>query len=428
MSNKSLRIIFILAVSCTIMVIVTQFFWIKKAVELENNIFKSSVTIALKNVAVQLLNMNKNNSSVDSIVTRVEDKYYTVQVNDKIDTIVLKHLVKRELLAQQIKTDFKVSVFDCESSNMIYSEYISDTKSEEQVDIPLPKEYSKNTKANNYFGVYFPSLRSYLTKEMSNWIISSLVLVLFLFILAYAIFIIFRQKRLSEIQKDFVNNMTHEFKTPLATIKISSEVLKNPNIINNPERLLNYATIINNETIHLTHQVERVLQMAKSGKDIIQLNKEHVELKPLLIESTEKTYKPLVRSRGGDIRVECNDEHLTVFADRLHLKNVISNVLDNAIKYCTKNPIITISATETDENIVICITDNGIGISKENLKNIFNKFYRIPTGNLHDVKGFGLGLNYVKLICKSHGGDIKVTSELDKGSEFCIFIPKKVKS
>ena len=126
--------------------------------------------------------------------------------------------------------------------------------------------------------------------------------------------------------------------------------------------------------------------------------------------------------------MECNDEHLTVFADRLHLKNVISNVLDNAIKYCTKNPIITISATETDENIVICITDNGIGISKENLKNIFNKFYRIPTGNLHDVKGFGLGLNYVKLICKSHGGDIKVTSELDKGSEFCIFIPKKVKS
>lgn len=428
MSNKSLRIIFILAVLCTVLVIVTQFFWLKKAVEQENSIFKSSVTIALKNVAVQLLNMNKNNSSVDSIVTRVEDKYYTVQVNDKIDTTVLKHLIRRELLAQQIKTDFKVSVFDCESSNMIYSEYVSDTKADENSDIPMPKEYLKNIKGNNYFGVYFPSLKSYLTKEMFSWIISSLVLVLFLFILAYAIFIIFRQKRLSEIQKDFVNNMTHEFKTPLATIKISSEVLKNPNIVNNPERLLNYATIINNETIHLTHQVERVLQMAKSGKDIIQLNKENVEVKPLLHETIEKTYKPLVRSRGGDIQIECANDNLYVYADKLHLKNVISNILDNAIKYCTKKPVITLSARETEDSIVIAIKDNGIGISKENLKNIFNKFYRIPTGNLHDVKGFGLGLNYVKLICKSHGGNIKVNSELDKGSEFCIFIPKKIKN
>ena len=339
----------------------------------------------------------------------------------------MKHLIRRELLAQQIKTDFKVSVFDCESSNMIYSEYVSDTKADENIDIPLPKEYLHNIKGNNYFGVYFPSLKSYLTKEMFNWIISSIVLVLFLFILAYAIFIIFRQKRLSEIQKDFVNNMTHEFKTPLATIKISSEVLKNPNIVNNPERLLNYATIINNETIHLTHQVERVLQMAKSGKDIIQLNKENVEVKPLLLETIEKTYKPLVRSRGGDIKIECTKDDLYVYADKLHLKNVISNVLDNAIKYCTKKPIITLSASETEDSIVIAIKDNGIGISKENIKNIFNKFYRIPTGNLHDVKGFGLGLNYVKLICKSHGGDIKVNSELDKGSEFCIFIPKNNK-
>lgn len=409
------------------MVIVTQFFWLKKAIELEDNIFKSSVTIALKNVAVQLLRMNQNNSSVDSIVTRVDEKYYTVQVNDKIDTVVLKHLIKRELLAQQIKTDFKVSVYDCESSNMIYSEYVTDTKSYENVDITLPQEYSKNKKGNNYFGVYFPTLRQYLTKEMINWIISSIVLVLFLFILAYAIFIIFKQKRLSEIQKDFVNNMTHEFKTPLATIKISSEVLKNPNIVNNPERLLNYATIISNETIHLTHQVERVLQMAKSGKDILQLKKEDIELYPLLLETIDKTYKPLVRSRGGNITIECSNVNLHVYADRLHIKNVVSNILDNAIKYCIQNPVISITAIEIDESIMICIKDNGIGIAKDNLKNIFNKFYRIPTGNLHDVKGFGLGLNYVKLICNSHGGDIKVNSELGKGSEFCIFIPKNVK-
>jgi len=424
MSNKTLRIIFILAVLCTVMVIVNQFFLLKKAVDLEKKIFNSHVTIALKNVAVQLLKMNQNTSTVDSIVTQVDDKYYTVQINDKIDTIVLKHLLRRELIAQQIKTDYKISVFDCENSNMIYSEYISMNNSEIE-DIPLPSVYSKNSKGNNYFGVYFPLLKDFLTREMSNWIISSLVLVLFLIILAYAIFIIFRQKRLSEIQKDFVNNMTHEFKTPLATIKISSEVLKNPNIVNNPERLLNYATIINNETIHLTNQVERVLQMAKSGKDVVQLNKEEFDLKPLIDETIEKTYKVLVRSRGGDIKCNFEPKNIIIFADKLHFKNVISNLLDNAIKYCNHKPQITINCIEQKDGISISITDNGIGIPKDSLKLIFNKFYRIPTGNLHNVKGFGLGLNYVKLICKLHGGDIKVSSELDKGSEFCIFIPKK---
>lgn len=423
MSNKSLRVIFVLAVLCTVMVIITQFFWIKKAIDLEKNIFNSHVTIALKNVAVQLLKMNNNTSPVDSIVTQVEDKYYTVQINDKIDTTVLKHLLSRELLAQQIKTDYKISVFDCENSNMIYSEDVSLSKTELE-DFNLPTAYSKNTKGNNYFGVYFPLLKNFLTKEMTSWIISSLVLVLFLFILAYAIFIIFRQKRLSEIQKDFVNNMTHEFKTPLATIKISSEVLKNPNIINNPERLLNYATIINNETIHLTNQVERVLHMAKSGKDVVQLNIEKFELEPLINDIIDKTYKPLVRSRGGDIIMSFSDHSMSLDADKLHIKNVISNLLDNAIKYCKDNPNILITCSDVKDGISISIKDNGIGISKENLKLIFNKFYRIPTGNLHDVKGFGLGLNYVKLICKLHHGDIKVSSELGKGSEFCIFIPK----
>jgi two-component system phosphate regulon sensor histidine kinase PhoR len=299
--------------------------------------------------------------------------------------------------------------------------------SAEKDDELIPKKFPKNLKHNNYFAIHFPNLDRLLTNEMIGWGLSSLVLFLFLLILAYVIFSIFRQKRLSEIQKDFVNNMTHEFKTPLATIKISSEVLKNPNIVHNPERLLNYATIINNETIHLTNQVERVLQMAKSGKEVIALNIENVELEPMLQEIIEKTYKPLLRSRGGDIRVNMITKNIFLNVDKLHIKNVIGNILDNAIKYCKLKPSIVISCKEEKDRISICIKDNGIGISKENLPHVFDKFYRIPTGNLHDVKGFGLGLNYVKLICRQHGGDIKVLSELEKGSEFCIFIPKKIK-
>jgi two-component system phosphate regulon sensor histidine kinase PhoR len=222
--------------------------------------------------------------------------------------------------------------------------------------------------------------------------------------------------------------MTHEFKTPLATIKLSSEVLKNPNIINNPARLLNYATIINTETEHLTNQVERVLQMAKSGKDVMKLNKEEVELEFLMDEIIDKTYKPLLRSRGGDIIVSMLKENISFTVDKMHIKNVINNLLENAIKYCNNIPIINVTCDENQGMVTICIKDNGIGISNENMKYIFDKFFRVSTGNLHDVKGFGLGLNYVKLICKQHGGEIKVSSELEKGSEFCIFIPKYHKS
>jgi two-component system phosphate regulon sensor histidine kinase PhoR len=407
--------------------IITQYVWIKKAYELEKNIFHTHATIALKNVAYYILKANNNTSPVDSIVTRVQSNYYTVQINDKIDSVVLVNLLKRELLAQQIKTDVEFSVYDCESEQIKYSGFISQNQHATK-DESILSDFPKSKKQHNYFGVLFPKLNTYLTKEMTNWFLSSLVLVLFLIILAYAVFIIFRQKRLSEIQKDFVNNMTHEFKTPLATIKISSEVLKNPNIINNPERLLNYATIINNETTHLTNQVERVLQMAKSGKDTIQLKREWVSFKPLLDTMLDKTYRPLVRSRGGDITIDIKPEDIQLYVDELHFKNVIGNLLDNAIKYCRLAPNISISCAEVTDGIEIKICDNGIGISKENLPHIFDKFYRIPTGNLHDVKGFGLGLNYVKLICRQHGGSIKVSSDLDKGSEFTIFIPKFQKS
>ncbi|KXK43791.1 MAG: integral membrane sensor signal transduction histidine kinase [Bacteroidetes bacterium OLB11] len=343
----------------------------------------------------------------------MEDNFFTVRVNDRIDTNVLEALLKRELLNQQLKTDFEYFVYDCESDSVKHQKYVglSSNKLEETPTIiPLeakPIKVPKSLKGNNYFAVHFTNLDQFLNYEMINWGVSSFILLLFLLILSYAVFTIFKQKKLSEIQKDFVNNMTHEFKTPLATIKLSSDVLKNPNIINNPERLFNYATIINNETIHLTNQVERVLQMAKGNKQAIKLNKEMVVLNQFLNEIIDKTYRPLIRSKGGKIELKYSTDNIETKIDKLHFKNVIGNLLDNALKYCKEIPEITISCMEGKKMIEVSIVDNGIGVSKENLKKIFDKFYRVPTGNLHDVKGFGLGLNYVKTICNLHGGKIK---------------------
>jgi two-component system phosphate regulon sensor histidine kinase PhoR len=405
--------------------IAVQFYWIQKAYSQEKSIFDSNVRIALMRVAQNILTMNQNQSPIMDIVHKENEHYYTVQINDHIDPVALESLLKRELPVQNIKTDFEFGIYDCASDTMQHHEYVnmqgdpSDTEDIRELSI-----FPKKSKDNYYFGVHFPNINTFLSGKMLNWIISTFVLTLFLIILAYAIFIIFKQKRLSEIQKDFVNNMTHEFKTPLATIKISSEVLKNPKIVNNPQRLLNYATIIANETEHLTNQVERVLQMAKSQKDNIELKKELIHLPLLINELLDKTYKPLVRSRGGDIFVKYSEENMSITADALHFKNVLGNLLDNAIKYCKVTPLINLNFEEKNNGTYIIVKDNGIGILPVDLKHIFDKFFRISTGNLHDVKGFGLGLNYVKLICKQHGGNITVKSEFGKGSEFCIFIPK----
>lgn len=423
MSNRLLRTIFLLGVICAILMFITQFYWIKKAYELENKIFDTQVKNALQDVAGSILRSNNNFSPTTNIVTKENEKHFIVQINDVIDPVSLENLLIRELKNQNISTDFVYGIYNCESDSIQHTKYVSLEQDTTAENLELIKKFPTKLRENNYFGVLFPNRTKFLIGEMSNWLISTLVMLFILIILAYNIFIIFKQKRLSEIQKDFVNNMTHEFKTPLATIKISAEVLKNPAIIKNPQRLLNYATIISNETAHLTQQVERVLQMAKSTKDKIELNRENVNLVEIINSIVEKT-KPLLRLKGGDIQATYFQDNIELKVDALHFKNAISNLIENGVKYSKNAPMIDINVAVEKNMIKISVKDNGIGISEENLKHIFERFYRVPTGNLHDVKGFGLGLNYVRLICEQHGGKISVSSELEKGSEFSIFIPK----
>jgi len=404
--------------------IATQIYWVKEAYDVRRGIFNSKVQEALNHVAGSILRSNENFSPSENLVEREENNFYTVLIGDDIDSTSLQHLLVRELSGEGIESDFEYGIYSCDANKIKYSRYVFMDEEKRGLTKAVITPFPKNSKENNYFGVFFPKRNFFFSDGMLRWVISSALLFATLLLLGSLIFIIFRQRRLSEIQKNFVNNMTHEFKTPLATIKISSEVLKNPNIVNNPQRLLNYATIVSNETAHLTQQVERVLQMAKSTKGSIQLNKEEIHLPSMMLELTDKTYSPLVRSRGGELEVSYYMEDIVLIADKLHLKNAISNLLDNAIKYCKTAPKIYVDITEQKNMIRIAVKDNGIGISQENVKNVFKKFFRVPTGNIHDVKGFGLGLNYVRLICLEHGGNITVESELGKGSEFCIFIPK----
>jgi two-component system phosphate regulon sensor histidine kinase PhoR len=262
---------------------------------------------------------------------------------------------------------------------------------------------------------------------MTIWIFSSVVLLIAVFFFAYTVLVILRQRRLVESQKDFINNMAHELKTPLATITISAETLSNPDILSQPARLQAYTSIIKNETERLRNQVDKLLQMARIERDKIVLHLEELDLHALLREVIPNLSLKL-EDRSGMLYYHLNATDHIIMADKVHLTNIIYTLLDNAIKYSNDHPVIEVITRNENGNLFLAIRDNGIGIAKEYREKIFEKFYRIPTGNIHDVKGFGLGLHYLKMVVNAHKWNLQLDSVVGKGSTFTIMIPHEVKT
>jgi two-component system, OmpR family, phosphate regulon sensor histidine kinase PhoR len=415
-SRNTLRIIIILAAVSIVGITTTQIYWVRKAFDLKENQFNRDVTAALAQVSSKILEINKTPSPANNPVTQLTSNYFVVLVNGPIDNNLLEFLLLTEFEKRRITADFEYGVFDCIDKCMVGGNYTSPGKIATHVNFTELPAWKND---GYYFGVQFPMVEATLISQMGIWGFSSIVLLIVIFFFVYTLFVILKQKRLSEIQKDFINNMTHEFKTPLSTIAISTSVLKDPSIIQTPERLLNYATIIENENQRLQQQVERVLQMARLETEDLGLKKEKHDLHQLIKEAASNN---LLTSKAS-ITLLLEAEQTEVKVDKLHMINVIFNLLDNAIKYNLNVPAITIRTFDSEENICMEITDNGIGISVEEQKKIFHRFYRISTGNLHDVKGFGLGLSYVKLIIESHKGKISLTSDSTHGSCFLIELP-----
>ncbi|HEY6437569.1 MAG TPA: HAMP domain-containing sensor histidine kinase, partial [Ignavibacteriaceae bacterium] len=239
--------------------------------------------------------------------------------------------------------------------------------------------------------------------------------------LTISLFYFYKQKFLVEIQKDFVNNFTHEFKTPLAVMRIASDVLSQPSIAQQRERMEKYTNIISHETEHLQNQVERLLKMAVSDQKELRVEMESFPVKDLIDQAVSKL-QPLMEASGAKVEIKIKDDDIFVRADKTHLELAIVNLIENGIKY-SLNPVIVIEAGGTATESYIAIKDNGVGIDKKYYKNIFKKFYRVPTGDVHNVKGFGLGLNFVKKIIDAHNGKIVVNSVPGIGTEFKIILP-----
>jgi two-component system phosphate regulon sensor histidine kinase PhoR len=421
-SRLTFRIVIALAVISITGITITQIYWVRKAFDLKANQFNADVNRALENVASRIHDINKTPIPANSLVDQESSNYFTVMVNGPIDSNLLGFLLKNEFDRSNITADYEFGVYDCSKQCMTGGNYISPTKNKIP---PSLSELPALKMDGYYFGVRFPQIEANLISQMGIWGFSSVVMLVVIFFFAYTLFVILKQRRLSEVQKDFINNMTHEFKTPLSTIAISTGVLKDPSIIQAPERLINYATIIENETNRLKQQVERVLQMARLEKNNLTLKRETTDLHELISESVKNNTVAL-QKKSGKFELCLNSENSLVNIDKLHFSNVLYNLMDNAIKYCTIAPTITITTSSSHHQFTLDVKDNGIGISEDNLKKIFHRFYRVPTGNLHDVKGFGLGLNYVKLVVESHGGKIMVNSKMGSGSTFTILLPQPI--
>jgi two-component system phosphate regulon sensor histidine kinase PhoR len=429
MKRHAIRLVIILATVSLGGIILIQIFWFEKAFRMQETQLNQRIHLALQGAAEKILMYNDNPSTLVNPVNQISSNYYVVMVNDVIDARVLELYLKTEFQFRSIKMDFEYGIYDCATEKMIYGNYIKMNRNPDELearsDSLQPTVLPILSKDNYYFGVYFPTRQSYLLGELDIWVFSSVILLVVVVFFAYTIFIILRQKRLSEVQRDFINNMTHEFKTPLATISISSEVLMKPNIIENPERLLNYATIIQTESKRLKNQVERVLQMATMEKEDLKLNKEVIDLHELIRKVVVNT-EVMLKQVNGMLKTIFTPQSLIISADKLHLTNMIYNLIDNAIKYSKDAPEITIYTFEKRGGVEISIEDKGIGIEPEARRHIFQKFYRVPKGDVYDVKGFGLGLSYVRLMAEAHRGLVRVESELGKGSRFTIYLPKDI--
>ncbi|MDG2330004.1 MAG: HAMP domain-containing sensor histidine kinase [Flavobacteriales bacterium] len=440
MKQKSIRLVIWLATIALLAVIIMQFFWInksiqtqnqtidiqKKNIEIENQQFENRVNISLTNVRDKLLLLNDEAAGfyLDP-VKQITKNYFVVSFYDTLSHELLENFLISEFQQRHIQESFEYGIYDCFSDSIIYDKYVGLSKNTKISD-NISANQQKWDHDGHYFGVYFPdrieSAPSKASEISYSLAITSIIIILIVAIFTYAISIILRQKKLSVMRNDFINNMTHELKTPISTIHISSDVLLRTDIHKDPERIKRYAKIIKAENNRLEGQVEKVLQLAKLEKGEIQLNKSIINIHTV-IKNIAETFEISIQDRKGKLHFELNAEHVEIEADPLHITNVIATILDNANKYSPEEPEISINTLSDKEKVIISIQDNGKGIKAEDLKHVFEKFYRVPTGNIHDVKGFGLGLFYVKSILKSHNGHITASSEPNIGSTFTITLP-----
>ncbi len=371
-------------------------------------------------------------------------RYNPPDISERIDPKKLTQFIKEELENRRIDLPYQYGVIQASDTSFIIinGNYVVGNMDESEashVDNPQSRNLFNSKyqvalyrsdvhNSPGWLKLHFPNKKGWLWYSLLPTMLAAILFTsLILFCFSYTIHVILRQKKVSEMKTDFINNMTHEFKTPIATISLAADSIASPKVITDESKINRFIGIIKQENKRMLQQVEKVLQMAQIDKKDFQLKIADVDLHELIRQAVDHLSLQ-VHQRDGKINTHLEAAHPVVQGDQIHLSNVIHNLLDNANKYSDTAPDIAISTFNLNGGIQIDIEDKGIGVTKEDQKHIFDKFYRVHTGNLHDVKGFGLGLSYVKAITSAHEGSIDVKSELGKGSKFSIYLPLRQKN
>ncbi|MBT8190266.1 MAG: HAMP domain-containing histidine kinase [Saprospiraceae bacterium] len=468
MNKKIIWAIIILMSAALFGIAVTQFVWIKAQVDLDEKNFDDKVVMAMNKVKSRLQKdtetkdfvtnywkpqnrtstLSSENAKLISNILLKDQNYLqfadilrTIDPEGMLENIDKENLdryIKEELEDQGISLKYDYGVYSNRHNDFVIRNgnfavqvegnsspaYVGATRGlyDSKYKVQL---FNDEESLTGYLKIFFPSKRSWLWASVLPSMLSSLLFTtLILFCFAYTIFIIFRQKKVSEMKTDFINNMTHEFKTPIATISLATDSITNSSVINDVNKVKRFTGIIKQENKRMLNQVEKVLQMARIDKQDFELKITNVNINDVVFQASENTRLKVIK-RDGYLITQLNAVYPNIEGDLTHVSNIVHNLLDNAEKYSKEKPEITITTENYENGVNVIIQDNGIGMSKESLKHIFDKFYRVHTGNRHDIKGFGLGLSYVKALMNAHKGMVKVESELDKGSTFTLFFPFK---
>jgi two-component system phosphate regulon sensor histidine kinase PhoR len=421
MKRKVILLIIVLTSVSLIAAMVTQLLWVRDVWELKGEQFNNSVKIALKSVVNQLLT-SENIYPVDE--ASFDPGFYNehIEILSVINPITLDSLIQEEMGCMKLNKDYVYGVFRKADTVFVMGPY----QGQEQ-NLSHSQNWVSLTclcRSDSYLlSTYFEHQQGLIFNQMAILpIMSGLFLLILIFSFFFTITSMLRQKKVSELKTDFVNNMTHEFKTPIATISVSSEILSKSLVAESPEKVKKYAKIIFDENTRLKNQVERVLQIAILDSEEYNLKMERLDVHQI-IEDVVRNFKVQVEERNGKIQFDLVANQHFLLLDKVHFTNILNNLLDNANKYSPENPEIMVTTRNINGKIEISVKDNGIGIRKENLREIVKKFHRLQTGNLHNTKGFGIGLFYVKTMVEPMGGILLINSELNKGSTFSLIFP-----
>ncbi|GAB4092596.1 sensor histidine kinase [Flaviaesturariibacter terrae] len=410
----TLRIGIVVATLVVATIICFQLVWLSKVYRLEQKQFDHAIARTVRSLYDDMGFQLNPAYNLNQLIETPDSRTYFIRLDKLPRTDSLAALVNDELESEDIFTNTYIGLYDGKTRRYTDTFYLPSPTAprNERLHLPEPKG------THSYLTLFFPYRDQYILSLMNIWIIASVILLLVLLALGGSIYYFYRQKFLNETQRDFVNNFTHEFKTPVAVITLAAEVLESPTIIQKPEKLERYAAIIKDQAAYLQQQIERLLQHAHAESHQLHLDRQLLDLHAV-VEQAIDNVEPLASAKGAEVQCTLKATRTTLLADPGYLLIVITNLLENGLKYAD-HPRLQVSTRNENGSVLLSVKDNGRGIEQRHLQRIFQKFYRVPTGDETPARGFGLGLAFVRRIIQAHHGKISVQSIPGVGSEFVV--------